>query len=165
MYEGRMKLGICFCCAALLAVPAAAHNKGDGTDPPIDYANAEEHEFGKASDPKTATRSIEVSMSDAMRFEPAVIRARRGERLRLQVSNEGKLVHEMVLGTREELDQHAELMRRFPGMEHEEPYMVHVDPDHSGVIGWTFTRAGEYFYGCLIPGHFEAGMMGRIVVE
>ena len=29
---------------------------------------------------------------------------------------------------------------------------------------WQFTKPGEFYYGCLIPGHFEAGMMGKIIV-
>ena len=29
---------------------------------------------------------------------------------------------------------------------------------------WNFNRAGEFCYGCLVPGHFEAGMLAKIVV-
>ena len=31
-------------------------------------------------------------------------------------------------------------------------------------MGWLFTRDGEFYYCCLVPGHFEAGMVGRIRV-
>ncbi len=99
-----------------------------------------------------------------MRFSPAEIRVARGERVRIVVRNSGKVLHEMVLGTREELERHAELMRKFPSMEHDEPYMAHVNPGAAGEIAWEFTKTGEFLYGCLIPGHFEAGMMGRIIV-
>jgi Cu/Ag efflux protein CusF len=70
----------------------------------------------------------------------------------------------MVLGTRKELEEHAEMMRKHPGMEHDEPHMLHVAPGRSGEMGWRFTKAGEFMYGCLEPGHFEAGMVGSIVV-
>jgi uncharacterized cupredoxin-like copper-binding protein len=73
-------------------------------------------------------------------------------------------MHEMVLGTMEELKKHAELMRKHPGMEHDEPYMAHVAPGKTETITWQFTKAGEFHYGCLIPGHFEAGMIGKIRV-
>jgi len=73
-------------------------------------------------------------------------------------------MHEMVLGTRAELEAHAEMMRKHPGMEHDEPYMLHVPPGKSGQMGWRFTKAGEFLYGCLVPGHFEAGMVGTIIV-
>ena len=50
-------------------------------------------------------------------------------------------------------------------MEHDEPHMAHVAPGKSGVMGWQFTQAGESFYGCLIPGHFDAGMIGKVTVK
>lgn len=69
----------------------------------------------------------------------------------------------MVLGTAEELKKHAELMKKFPGMEHEEPHMTHK-PGKSGEI-WQFTQAGEFQFACLIPGHFEADMVGKVTVK
>jgi len=55
-------------------------------------------------------------------------------------------------------------MKRFPGMQHDEPHMVHVAPGKTGEMGWQFTRKGEFYYGCLVAGHWEAGMMGRVKV-
>ena len=55
-------------------------------------------------------------------------------------------------------------MKKYPEMEHDEPYMAHVKPGAREVITWTFTKAGIFMYGCLIPGHFEAGMKGAIRV-
>jgi uncharacterized cupredoxin-like copper-binding protein len=50
--------------------------------------------------------------------------------------------------------------------------MAHVDangkrlaPKQTGEIVWKFTKAGEFEYSCLIPGHREAGMTGTIVVK
>ena len=126
---------------------------------------AEEHPFGKASDPAKAVKTIEVDMSDTLRFEPARIEVKRGEPVRFVVHNEGKLMHEMVLGTEESLEQHAAMMKKFPGMEHAEPYMAHIAPGDTGEMGWTFTEPGEYMYGCLVAGHFDGGMVGRIVVK
>jgi uncharacterized cupredoxin-like copper-binding protein len=80
-------------------------------------------------------------------------------------SNGGKLNHESVLGTMADLKEHAELMKKFPTMEHDEPFMVHVAPGQSGEMIWQFTQRGEFYFGCLMPGHFEAGMVGSIVVE
>jgi uncharacterized cupredoxin-like copper-binding protein len=104
-------------------------------------------------------------MSDAMRFSPAEVTVKRGEVVRFVVANKGQVLHEMVLGTKAELEKHAELMKKFPGMEHDEPHMAHVDPGKSGEIGWRFTRAGTFYFGCLIPGHYEAGMVGKITVR
>lgn len=150
---------------AAASVPLAwAHNENHAP-PRFDYAKAEETAFGKAADPRRAARTIRVEMSDRFRYQPAEITVRRGEAVRFVVTNSGRATHEMVLGTMQELKEHAELMRKHPGMEHDEPHMLHVAPGESGEMGWRFTRAGEFYYGCLIPGHFEAGMVGRIIVK
>ena len=31
-------------------------------------------------------------------------------------------------------------------------------------IVWTFNRAGEFDFACLIAGHFQAGMVGKVMV-
>ena len=130
----------------------------------IDYSKAEEMPFGRAADPKKAKRTIKVEMNDQMRFVPAEITVKRGETVRFLPTNKGQIMHEMVLGTMDDLKQHAEMMRKHPEMEHDEPHMAHVAPGKTGEMGWQFTKAGEFYYGCLIPGHFEAGMIGRIRV-
>ena len=150
--------------ALVLAVtPAAAHT--GPAKAKVDYSKAEERPFGKAADPAKAARTIRVDMADTMRFTPAEITVRRGDVVRFVATNRGKAMHEMVLGTMAELREHAEMMRKHPGMEHDEPHMLHVAPGKSGEMGWRFTRAGEFWYGCLVPGHFEAGMVGRITVK
>ena len=73
-------------------------------------------------------------------------------------------MHEMVLGTMQELKEHAELMKKHPGMEHEEPHMAHVSAGKRETMVWQFNQPGEFYYGCLIPGHFEAGIVGKIIV-
>ena len=88
-----------------------------------------------------------------------------GDTVRFVVHNDGKVMHEMVIGTMAELKEHAELMRKFPNMEHDEPYMAHVAPAKQGEIVWQFTQAGEFHYACLIPGHMEAGMIAKITVK
>ncbi len=126
--------------------------------------STEEMAFGREGDPKKASRTVNVEMSDQMRFTPAEITVKQGETVRFRVKNGGKTMHEMVLGTMDELKQHAESMRKHPGMEHDEPYMAHVAPAKTETMVWQFTKAGEFYYGCLVPGHFEAGMMGKLKV-
>ncbi len=155
---------------ATMACAAAAFAHGDGTDKlphrtAAEYSKAPEMPFGKGIDPAKATRTITVNMSDAMRYDPSEITVQRGERIRFVVRNGGKTMHEMILGSLDELKEHGELMKKFPDMEHDELHMAHVPPGKSLEMGWQFSRAGEFFYGCLAPGHFEAGMLGRIVVK
>jgi len=137
----------------------APHKKSAG---PV---KKEQKPWGIAGDPKAVTRTIKVGMNDKMRFVPEHIDVKVGDTIRFTMSNEGKLMHEFVLGTKKELDEHAALMKKFPGMEHDEPYMAHVAPGKRGEIIWTFNRAGEFDFACLLPGHYEAGMVGRIRVS
>ncbi len=149
----------------LLALPGLAHGPaGHGPAKPKPIS-AQEHPWGREGDPKKATRTIEIRMSDKMRFTADVLKVKQGETVRFVVKNDGKAMHEMVIGTMAELKSHGELMKKFPNMEHDEPYMAHVEPGKSGVITWTFSKAGEFHFGCLVPGHFDAGMIGRIVVS
>ena len=128
-------------------------------------APAEQKDWGIAGDPKKATRTIEIRMTDNMRFAPNQLQIKLGETVRLVAVNAGKVLHEIVIGTPQELKAHADMMKKHPGMEHDEPYMAHVDPGQKGTIVWTFNRAGSFEFACLIPGHFEAGMIGRITVK
>ena len=99
-----------------------------------------------------------------MRFTPDALEIRQGATVRFIVKNSGKTMHEMVIGTLKELKDHAEVMKKHPGMEHDEPFMAHVAPGKTEEIVWQFTKPGEFYFGCLIPGHFEAGMVGKIKV-
>ena len=126
--------------------------------------STEEQVFGREGDPKKASRTVSVDMSDKMRFSPAELTIKQGETVRFRVKNSGQVMHEMVLGTMDELKKHAEMMRKHPGMEHDEPYMAHVGPGKTETMVWQFTKVGEFHYGCLVPGHFEAGMIGKVKV-
>jgi uncharacterized cupredoxin-like copper-binding protein len=147
--------------AGLAAAGAAsAHGNAHGQSAPDMIETA----FGRTGDPQRVTRTIQVKMSDTMRFDPTEITVRQGDTIRLRVSNAGAVLHELVIGTEDELARHAELMRRNPDMEHDAPYMAHVSPGKRGDIVWQFTQPGTFKYGCLVPGHFEAGMVGTINV-
>lgn len=144
---------------------AFAHDDTPRAAPAFDYSKAEATPFGIAADPRKAVRTIRIDMDDSLRFTPAVIAVRRGAIVRFVAGNNGQVLHEMVLGTLDELKKHADLMKKHPGMEHDEPYMAHVAPGRTGEIGWKFTRAGTFYFACLIPGHFEAGMLGKVIVK
>ena len=146
-----------------MATPLAlAH--GDAAHKPAGPAVKEQKDWGIAGERRTAKRTIAVGMGDDMRFTPDRIAVREGETVRFVIRNRGKLMHEFVIGTKRELDEHAALMARFPDMAHDEPYMAHVAPGGTGEIVWTFNRAGEFQFACLIAGHYQAGMVGQVVV-
>jgi uncharacterized cupredoxin-like copper-binding protein len=152
---------------AVAAGSALAHGPDHAASSPkaFDATKVEETPFGRQGDPGKVSRTIRIAMSDNMRFTPAHIVVRRGETVRVVAANKGQVLHELVLGTEEALKEHAALMKKFPEMEHDEPHMTHVKPGQRGDVIWQFTRAGEFHFACLVPGHFEAGMVGKVTVK
>lgn len=136
----------------------AGHNHGHG----------ETFSAGEPGNPKKPARTVQVTMSESdgkMLFMPARIEVKKGEQIRFVLRNNGKLEHEFVLATVADNLKHAEAMKSNPNMEHDEPNGREVEPKKTGEIVWKFTKAGEFEYACLIPGHREAGMIGTIVVK
>lgn len=151
---------------ALAASLAFAHGDEEhAATRKYDPAKVESTDFGQEGNPKKVARTIRVDMADNMRFTPADVTVRRGETVKFVVRNDGKVLHEMVLGTKKAIAEHAELMKKFPAMEHADANMAHVKPGKAGEIVWQFTRAGEFQFACLQPGHFEAGMVGKLTVK
>ena len=124
----------------------------------------EQKEWGIAGDAKAVKHTVTLSMSDAMRFTPDRIDVKQGDTVKIMLKNTGTQMHELVIGTKKELEEHAALMVKFPTMEHSEPYMAHVAPGKTGEIIWTFNRPGGFDFACLIAGHYQAGMVGKITV-
>jgi uncharacterized cupredoxin-like copper-binding protein len=149
--------------AALSTTATWAHGPQAHGGPPPTVVR-EQKPWGIAGLPEQARRTITIRMLDTMRFSPDRFTVREGETVKLRVTNAGKVLHELVIGTPEELAAHAAMMQKHPGMVHDEPYMAHVDPGQKGQLVWTFNRPGTFEFACLIPGHFEAGMTGVITV-
>jgi uncharacterized cupredoxin-like copper-binding protein len=143
--------------AAAGASAAGNHAGGHGHD--ADEA------IGKPGVAAKATRTINVDMTDGMRFNPADITVKQGETVRFIVKNSGQLKHELVLGTEKELKEHYEAMKKNPEMEHADPNMVTLAAGKTGEIVWQFTKAGKVDFGCLQPGHYDAGMKGAVKVS
>ncbi|WP_425500877.1 cupredoxin domain-containing protein [Pseudaquabacterium terrae] len=151
--------------ASLLGTTTGAGAHGDEKHPKkAGPVRKEQKDWGIAGDAKAAKRTIDVRMLDTMRFTPDRIEVRQGETVRFNVHNAGKMLHEFVIGTKKENEAHAALMVKFPTMEHEEPYMAHVPPGKSAQLVWNFNRAGEFEFACLIAGHYQAGMVGKLIV-
>jgi uncharacterized cupredoxin-like copper-binding protein len=141
--------------AAAFAAPAFAHD-------------AAHFSAGVPGDPKKPARVIVVTMKEGdgkMMFIPDKLEIKRGEQVRFILTNFGELEHEFVLASTEENLKHAEEMKKNPDMEHDDPNARRVKPKQKDQIVWRFTKAGQFEYGCLIPGHREAGMTGTIVVK
>ena len=162
--------GLGLIAAAALMMPGASVAEIRATPSPFgpqlaDAGHAHAPAFGKAGDPRKVTRTIELTMTDQMRFDPPEIRVRRNETVRLVVVNTGGVKHEIQLGDRRSILAHLEEMRRHPEMEHDDDHAKTVPAGQREEIVWQFTQLGNFIYGCLIPGHYEQGMHGRIIVS
>ena len=145
--------------AALLVASSAALASGAHAGGHGDSA------IGKPGVAAKVNRTIMVDMTDNMRYTPSDIKVKQGETVRFVVKNSGQVPHEMSLGTEKELLAHLEEMKKFPGMEHDEPGKLTLAPGKQGEILWQFTRTGPVNFACLMPGHFEAGMKGAVNVN
>jgi len=154
---GAALLSIAGCCghaaAADPAKPTTAHGHVHATQTP----------FGIAGHADDVSRTVEIRMLDEMRFVPDRIDVRRGDTVRLVLTNGGKLPHELVIGMRKDLERHAATMVA-AGMAHDEPSAALVPPGKTGEIVWQFNRAGRFDFACLVDGHYQAGMNGKISV-
>jgi uncharacterized cupredoxin-like copper-binding protein len=133
------------------------------------YAHEQHSAFsaGEPGDPNKLARTIKVAMQETgkkMMFDPAVITVRKGEQIRFVLYNEGTESHEFVLATVAENRKHAQLMKKFPRMIHDDPNAKRLDAFSDGQLLWNFTKVGEFEFACLIPGHYEAGMYGKLIV-
>ncbi len=149
--------------AALLSLTAAsAFAAGSG-----DHSH-DELMIGRAGNPTEAARTINITMMETddgkMVFEPATFTAKKGETLKLTFINKGEVDHEFVMDSHEAIIEHKAVMEKFPEMEHDDPNAIRLQPGAKGEIVWTFATAGEFSFGCLIPGHYESGMKGDIKV-
>ena len=152
-----MKRRIFLSAAVAAALPGAAHGHGDH----------QETAFGRPGDTAKPARLVEVVMGEAdgrMLFRPDRLAVRPGEQVRFWLRNGGEIEHEFVIGTVEDNRRHMKAMEMHPDMQHDDPNGRRLKPGATGEILWQFTRAGTFEFACLIPGHYQAGMAGTIVV-
>jgi uncharacterized cupredoxin-like copper-binding protein len=154
---------------ALVAVAWLALPPQAGIRSPAFAHEAHEHfAAGEPGDPKKPFRVVKVTMLEdgkKMLFEPAMVEVRLGEQVRFEIFNAGSWNHEFVLATEAANRKHAELMKKFPDMEHDDPNALRLAPFATGAILWRFSKRGAFEFACLIPGHLQAGMRGSVIVK
>lgn len=149
-------------------VPPPVALAGPGSIPHGHHAPQGETAYGKPGDPGKPAWVVQITMQESdgkMLFSPDRVQVERGKQVRFQLMNQGNIDHEFVIATVEENRKHAEEMKKNPDMEHDDPNAKRLHPKETGELLWQFTKAGEFEFACLIPGHLEAGMRGTIIVE
>lgn len=155
----------------VLAVILASCVVAWGLSPTLDasaHGDDDEYSAGEPGDPSQPSRTIDISMREGdgrLTFVPAEIEVHKGEQIKFVLHDDGVLDHEFVLATKEENDEHAEMMRKNPDMVHADPNQLRLSPKATAELLWKFSKPGEFEFACLIPGHREAGMHGTVIVK
>lgn len=148
-----------------IVVASAAAWAGEG---PANHSHDESYSAGQPGDPGKPARIVHVTMGEAdgkMFFKPTKVDVRLGEQIKFVMHNDGELDHEFVLASEADNKKHADAMMKHPNMEHDDPNARKLAPKKSDEVVWRFTKAGEFEFACLIPGHRESGMLGTVTVK
>lgn len=142
--------------------------------PALVWAHGDEHQAtdlyaaGAPGDAAKSFRVVELTMTEGngtMAYSPAEIQVKKGEQIKFILKNAGTLDHEFFLDSFEHNAEHKIEMQKNPEMVHDEPNAQRLASGKQIEIIWKFSKAGTFEFACLIPGHYEAGMHGKVVVK
>ena len=129
-----------------------------------------DHSFaaGEPGDAKQPFRTVEIVMTDGagtMAYAPDRIEVKRGEQIKFVLKNTGQVDHEFLIDSFKNNAKHKLEMANNPEMQHEEANGARLKPNSSKEILWRFSKAGTFEFACLLPGHYETGMKGIVLVK
>lgn len=148
---------------------------------PVLASPAKTYAFGEAAPAAKASRTVQVVLQD-ISFSPTSLQVKAGETVRFVLVNKGQLLHEFNLGDAAMHAEHQKEMLRMQaggmaamdhgamghgdkaGMQHDDPNSVLVEPGQTAELTWTFGQAGELEFACNVPGHYQAGMVGKLTI-
>ncbi|HEX8594814.1 MAG TPA: cupredoxin family protein [Pseudomonas sp.] len=154
---------------------------------PLFASPASSFDFGHAAPATQASRTVELTLGD-MFFEPKSVQVKAGETVRFVLINKGRLLHEFNLGDAAMHARHQQEMLKMQAngmltptgmnhdampkgmehgkmaMQHDDPNSVFVEPGKTAELTWTFTKANVLEFACNIPGHYQAGMVGKLTI-
>lgn len=127
--------------------------------------------FGEPGKAAEVDRVVRVR-ADGLSYELEETRFRVGETVKFVITNVSGLPHDFTLGNAATQAAHRkEMAEMIAGdgmsghMDHNDGNAVFLKPGETKALIWKFTRTGQLKYGCNVPGHYEAGMEGPIVVS
>lgn len=121
--------------------------------------------WGEPAEAVEADRVVEIEMRDSLEFVPANVEVTVGETVTFRVTNAGQLLHDFTLGDEETQAQHEAEMAEGMGTGHAEPNVLTLEAGQSGELTWHFTAPVTIEYGCHVPGHHDAGMLGTLTIH
>jgi uncharacterized cupredoxin-like copper-binding protein len=142
--------------------------------------------FGTAVKPTPSARLVTITLRDNF-YEPESVKIKAGETVRFILVNQGQLLHEFALGRPGDHAKHQEMMTMMvqhgmitaTGINQKAMQMNHaamgmaahahgpetgsvlIEPGKRAELTWKFTRSMTLEFACTIPGHYEAGMVGK----
>lgn len=153
----RFLLGLVAFLAATMALADAGHSAHDAQKPLFEQTELSQ-----------ATRTVEVELGDHY-YRPQGLEVKAGEVVRFVFTNKGQVAHEFALG---DAQSHAEHQKQMLAMQqmghrmsHEDASTVALEPGQRVERAWRFVRAGQLEFACNIPGHYQAGMVGKLKID
>jgi uncharacterized cupredoxin-like copper-binding protein len=171
MSVGRIAVGFAAAAvlgAGLLTLPKVAGLDSASAHTGHSQSHGRTFAAGEPGNPKKPSRVVEIVMAEGpgtMTYAPATIEVKKGEQIKFVLKNAGLLDHEFLVDSVANNARHKKEMEAKPGMQHKEPNGVTLKPGARGELLWRFTKTGIFEFACLIPGHYEAGMKGTLVVR
>ena len=143
--------------------------------------------IGEKGDPSKVDRTIIIKMYDNY-YEPNIIKVKKGETIKFVVQNLGEMVHEYNIATKEMHIKHQPEMQKLVdhgillvdkidmkkmkkmskkdhSLSHSHSNSVMIEPKKTGEIIWKFSKSLTLEMACNIPGHYETGMVGQIIIK
>lgn len=153
-------------CTVLLTACAATPGNADPSSARADGHVDDDFAWGEPASADAADRIVEVEMLDTLEFSPASIAVSVGETVTFRVTNTGDLPHDFTLGDSHTQAAHeAEMAEGMSEDAHAEPNVLSLDAGETGELTWRFTAPDTIQYGCHVPGHYDAGMVGTLTIE
>ena len=143
--------------------------------------------IGEKGDANNVDRTINIKMYDNY-YEPKFIEIKKGETIKFVVQNLGEMVHEYNIATKEmhikhqpemqklvdhgillvdkiDMNKMKKMSKKDHSLSHSHANSVMVEPKKTGEIIWKFSKSITLEMACNIPGHYEAGMAGKIIIK
>ena len=143
--------------------------------------------IGEKGDPNKVDRTVNIKMYDNY-FEPNIIKVKKGETIKFIVQNLGEMVHEYNIATKEmhikhqpemqklvdhgillvdkiDMNKMKKMSKKDHSLSHSHSNSVMVEPKKTGEIIWKFSKSLTLEMACNIPGHYETGMVGQIIIK
>ena len=121
-----------------------------------------------ASPAAGSAETIDITMTDALRFEPSTVEVQEGDTVTFVVSNPTAIDHEFAVGDAATMDMmDSDMMTTgMGGMDHGMAgASVPVPAGETADMTVTFKEAGTIPFTCHLNAHDEAGMTGTITVS